>query len=67
MIERIVVFGKEVELPRPIEEDRLTEGQIVSILRDIDPKLAGEVENAEYRTRVEGNTIVLYRIGAVFG
>ena len=67
MISKIVVFGREIELPRPMNEDELTESRVISLLRDLDPELAREVENSEHKSRVEGDSLVIYRSSAIFG
>lgn len=66
MVKRLIVLGKTVELPREMnDEDAKT--NLVSLLQDLDSNLANELVSQEYATRVEGEDLVAYRIGATMG
>lgn len=65
-VNKLVVLGKEINLPVELSEEEV-KSNLISLLRDLDPQLADELENTEYTVRVEQNTAVVYRTGAVFG
>jgi hypothetical protein len=65
MVSKLVVLGKEFEIPEMPEED--VRANLLSIVRELDPDVASELENASYAVRVEGEALVVYRTGAVFG
>jgi len=64
-IEKFVILGKEVELPGSISTDDVP--RWLTILEEVNPSLAAEVEGKEVATRIEGNTLVVYRQDAVYG
>jgi hypothetical protein len=61
----MIVLGKEFEIPDMPEED--VKANLLSILREIDPDTANELEKTKYSVRVEGNVLVIYRLSAIFG
>jgi hypothetical protein len=61
----MIVFGKEFEIPNMPEEG--VKANLLSILREIDPDTANELEKTKYSVRVEGNVLVIYRLSAIFG
>jgi len=65
LVSKLVVLGKEFEIPEMPEED--ARKNLLSIVRELDPEVADELENASYTVRVEGEALVVYRTGAVFG
>ena len=65
-VEKIIVLGKEIKLPTKIEESDIKRN-ILSLLKEIDPKLADDLRSIEYSIRIEGKIAVVYRLGAVFG
>jgi len=67
MVSRLVVLGKEIRLPVDVSESELTKDSVLSLLRDLDPESARELENTEYDVRIEGDSAVIYRLGATFG
>jgi len=66
MVSKIIALGKEISLPVEISDDE-AEKNVMSLIADFDPELAKELENVEYETRIENDTLVVYRSGAVFG
>ena len=66
MVRKLVVLGKEIELHTELPEEVAKE-RWLSIVRDADPELAEEIEKVEHEVRVEGDVLVVYRLGAVFG
>lgn len=66
MVQKVIVFGKELDLPVEVHEEDIKEN-LLGTLREVDSETAQEVENTEYDTRVEDNKLVVYRRGAVFG
>ena len=66
MVRKIVALGKEIVLPADVPEDVAKE-RYLSLLKDVDPEVAEEVEKVEHDVRVEGEVLVIYRLGAVFG
>lgn len=65
MVNSIVVLGKEFEIPEMPVED--VKANLLSILRELDPEIANELENTAYDVKVEGDALVVYRLSAVFG
>jgi len=65
LVSKLVVLGKEFEIPEMPEED--ARKNLLSIVRELDPEVADELENASYAVRTEGEALVVYRTGAVFG
>jgi len=65
-VKKLVVLGKEVLLPRELSPEE-AEKLFMSILRDVEPEIARELEGAELKARVEGEVLVIYRLSAVFG
>jgi hypothetical protein len=65
MVNKLVVLGKEFEIPEMSEED--AKANLLSIIRELDPEVANELENTNYAIRVEGEVLVVYRTSAVFG
>ena len=66
MVKELVVLGKEIELPQDVSEDEIR-SNLLSILRDLDPRLAEDLEATQYSTKIEGKALVVYRVDAVFG
>ena len=66
MVSKLVVLGKEIQLPGDFEEREIKDN-LESVLRDLEPELLQEIKDTEYTTRVEGETLVVYRTGATFG
>lgn len=66
MVSKLVVLGKEIQLPGDFEESEIKDN-LESVLRDLEPELLQEIKDTEYTTRVEGETLVVYRTGATFG
>jgi len=66
MVSKLVVLGKEIQLPGDFEEGEI-KSNLESVLRDLEPELLQEIKDTEYTTRVEGETLVVYRTGATFG
>jgi len=65
LVNRLVVLGKEFEIPEmPAEEAK---ANLLSLVRELDPAIAEELENNAYDVRVEGNALVVYRLSAIFG
>jgi len=65
-VNQIVVFGTELKLPQPMEEEEVKKN-LISILRDIKPELAEQVENTEYSIAVQDSKLIIYRLAASFG
>jgi len=65
LVNSIVVLGKEFEIPEMPVED--VKANLLSILRELDPEIANELENTAYDVKVEGDALVVYRLSAVFG
>jgi len=65
VINKLIVLGKEFEIPDMSEDD--VEANLLSILRELDPDVANELEKTKYSTRVEGSVLVVYRLSAIFG
>ena len=65
MINKLIVLGKEFEIPDMPEDD--VKANLLSILRELDPDVANELEKTKYSTRVEGSVLVVYRLSAIFG
>lgn len=66
MVSKLVVLGKEIQLPMDYDENDVV-SNLESFLRDLEPELLQEIKDTEYTTRVEGETLVVYRTGATFG
>ena len=66
-VSKLIVLGREIELPVEVDEREITKESILSLLRDLDADLAREVEGTEYDVRIEGKAAVVYRLGATFG
>lgn len=71
MVKKLVVLGKEVQLPVTITEAEVHDrANLLSLLRDLDPDSANLLNaetNYEVRIEEQGGTAVVYRTGAVFG
>jgi len=68
MIEKIIALGKTIELDvERAEADINSKDMILSIVRDLDPETATELESVQFSTRIEDNAIVVYRDSAVMG
>ncbi len=65
MVNKLIVLGKEFEIPDMPEDD--VKANLLSILRELDPDVANELEKTKYSTRVEGSVLVVYRLSAIFG
>ncbi len=65
-VQKLVVLGKEIELPVAMEDAEIQKN-IISILGDVNPELAQELEETKYSIRIEGEIAVIYRITAIFG
>jgi len=65
VINKLIVLGKEFEIPDMSEDD--VKANLLSILRELDPDVANELEKTKYSTRVEGSVLVVYRLSAIFG
>ena len=65
MVNKLIVLGKEFEIPDIPEEDAKT--NLLSILKELDPEIVDELEKTKYSVRVEGNVLVVYRLSAIFG
>jgi hypothetical protein len=65
VVNKLIVLGKEFEIPDMPEDD--VKANLLSILRELDPDVANELEKTKYSTRVEGSVLVVYRLGAIFG
>ncbi|RLI75546.1 hypothetical protein DRP04_13390 [Archaeoglobales archaeon] len=65
MVNKLIVLGKEFEIPDMPEDD--IKANLLSILRELDPDVANELEKTKYSTRVEGSVLVVYRLSAIFG
>ena len=66
LVRKLLVLGKEIQLSADLSPQDVQKN-LISILRDVDPELAEEVEKSECRVKLEGEVIVVYRLGAVFG
>ena len=66
MVKELVVLGKEIELPQDISEEEVS-SNLISLVRDLAPEVAQELERTRYTTKVEGNALVVYRLDAIFG
>ena len=40
---------------------------LISLLKELAPEVAEQLEGTEHKVRVEGAVMVVYRVGAVFG
>jgi len=67
MVSKLVVLGKEIQLPVDVSESEITKENVLSLLKDLDQDLAREIEKTEFNVKVEGDTAVIYRLGAIFG
>ena len=68
MINKLLVLGKEIGLPVEMDDVEISDKtKFISVLSDLDPELASELEAQEYAIRVEGNAVVAYRTSAVLG
>ena len=65
MINKLIVLGKEFEIPNMHEDD--VKANLLSIIKEVDPNIAEELEKTKYSIRVEGSVLVVYRLGAIFG
>jgi len=65
VVNKLIVLGKEFEIPDMPEDD--VKVNLLSILRELDPDVANELEKTKYSTRVEGSVLVVYRLSAIFG
>ncbi|ADB58210.1 hypothetical protein [Archaeoglobus profundus] len=65
MVNKLIVLGKEFEIPDMPEED--VKANLLSILKELDPEIADELKKTKYSVRVEGNVLVVYRLSAIFG
>jgi len=65
VVNKLIVLGKEFEIPDMPEDD--IKANLLSILRELDPDVANELEKTKYSTRVEGSVLVVYRLSAIFG
>lgn len=65
MVNKLIVLGKEFEIPDMPEDN--VKANLLSILRELDPDVANELEKTKYSTRVEGSVLVVYRLSAIFG
>lgn len=65
MVNKLIVLGKEFEIPDMSEDD--VKANLLSILEELDPAVASELEKIKYSTRVEGSVLVVYRLSAIFG
>jgi len=65
LVNKLIVLGKEFEIPDMPEDD--VKANLLSILRELDPDVANELEKTKYSTRVEGSVLVVYRLSAIFG
>ena len=65
MVNKLMVLGKEFEIPDMSEDD--VKANLLSILRELDLDVANELEKTKYSTRVEGSVVVVYRLSAIFG
>lgn len=67
MFEKIQALGKEIILPTAVDIDPSDTSAFLSILRDLDADLAGQLDGIQFFLRAEGSTLVAYRDGAVMG
>ena len=67
MVSKLIVLGKEIQLPVDVSENEITKENVLSLLKDLDQDLAREIEKTEFNVKVEGDTAVIYRLGAIFG
>jgi len=65
LVRKIVVFEKEIELP--VAVDISSREQLESILREVDVESAERLRNVNYNFRIEGDKLIVFRTGAVFG
>lgn len=66
MIKKILALGKELDLAVPLP-DEITATEALAVVREHDPETARYLDSVAHSTRVEGNTLVFYRLGAIFG
>lgn len=65
-VKKVLVLGRSISLQEEMEVSDV-EGKLASVLRDIAPEIAKEVERVPVRARIEGATLIVYRIDATFG
>jgi len=65
MTQRLVVFGKEYELPNPMSDNDIR-ANLVSVVRELDADAADRLSSEDYDVRTEEGAVVVYR-GASFG
>ncbi len=65
MVNKIIALGKEIQLRET--RTNLTVDDALSIISDLDPELAAQLRNVQYKTRIEDETLIFYRTGAIFG
>ncbi len=65
MVNKLIVLGKEFEIPDMPEED--VKANLLSILKELDPEIVDELKKTKYSVRVEGSILVVYRLSAIFG
>jgi hypothetical protein len=64
MVKKLHVLGHPISLPMDMD---INKDNLLSVLREANPELAGLLEEAEFRVRTEGDILVVYREGAVMG
>ena len=65
MVNKIIALGKEIRLREA--RTNLTVDDALSIISDLDPELAAQLRNVQYKTRIEDEALIFYRTGAIFG
>jgi hypothetical protein len=65
LVQTIQIFGEDpIHLGRDVE---VTKENLVSIVSDLKPEAAAQLEGVEYSLRIEGLLAVVYRVGAEMG
>ncbi len=64
MVRKIVALGKEIDLGMDKE---ITEEEAIRLITSAEPDVAAALSTVAYKTRVEDDLLVIYRLGAIFG
>ncbi|MFX0092560.1 MAG: hypothetical protein ACFFBD_12425 [Candidatus Hodarchaeota archaeon] len=64
-IDTIIVLGKEIPLPKPVEYK--DEEQVLSLIFDIDKEAAQTLQNVSTSMEIQSRKIIIYRRDAIFG
>ena len=64
-IKKFVVLGTEIILPESVDIE--SKDHALSLVRDFNPTVSEQLEQATYQTKTESGSYIFYRDDATFG